>query len=59
MTTQEIKQRIETAIPGANAYVLDPMNDGEHLQAFVVSPQRYFSNSPCLGFKDFYSGEME
>lgn len=38
MTTEQIKQRIETAIPGTNAYVLDPMNDGEHLQAFVVSP---------------------
>jgi len=38
MTTEEIKQRIETAIPGASAYVLDPMNDGNHLQAFVISP---------------------
>ena len=38
MTTEEIKQRIETAIPGASAYVLDPMNDGAHLQAFVISP---------------------
>jgi acid stress-induced BolA-like protein IbaG/YrbA len=37
MTTDEIKQRIETAIPGTNAYVIDPMNDGAHLQAFVVS----------------------
>jgi len=38
MTTDEIKQRIETAIPDARAYVLDPMNDGAHLQAFVISP---------------------
>lgn len=38
MTTEEIKQRIETAIPGSSAYVLDPMNDGAHLQAFVISP---------------------
>jgi len=38
MTTDQIKQRIETAIPGSNAYVLDPMNDGAHLQAFVISP---------------------
>jgi len=37
MTTDEIKQRIEAAIPNACAYVLDPMNDGAHLQAFVVS----------------------
>jgi len=38
MTPEQIKQRIETAIPGAHAYVLDPMNDGAHLQAFVISP---------------------
>ena len=38
MTTDQIKERIETAIPGASAYVLDPMNDGAHLQAFVISP---------------------
>lgn len=38
MTTEQIKQRIETAIPQSSAYVLDPMNDGAHLQAYVVSP---------------------
>jgi len=38
MTPDEIKKRIETAIPGSIAYVLDPMNDGAHLQAFVISP---------------------
>ena len=38
MTTEAIKQRIEAAIPGATAHVLDPMNDGAHLQAFVISP---------------------
>ncbi|MEI7998976.1 MAG: BolA/IbaG family iron-sulfur metabolism protein [Candidatus Omnitrophota bacterium] len=38
MTLEEIKLRIEQAIPEATAYVLDPMNDGQHLQAFVVSP---------------------
>ena len=38
MTLEEIKNRIETAIPGSSAYVLDPMNDGAHLQAFVVAP---------------------
>jgi len=37
MTTEEIKQRIENSIPGSQAYVLDPMNDGAHLQALVVS----------------------
>ncbi len=38
MSTQEIKERIEKAIPGSSAYVLDPMNDGAHLQAFVIAP---------------------
>ena len=38
MTPDQIKQRIEAALPGSLAHVLDPMNDGAHLQAFVVSP---------------------
>ena len=38
MTTDEIKQTIERSVPNATAYVLDPMNDGQHLQAIVVSP---------------------
>ena len=33
-----IKQKIEAAVPGSTAYVLDPNNDGQHLQALVVSP---------------------
>ncbi len=32
-----IKQIIKKAVPDATVYVLDPMNDGQHLQAFVVS----------------------
>ncbi len=38
MTAQEIKNAIERSIPGATAHILDPMNDGQHLQAFVISP---------------------
>jgi len=38
MTTEAIKERIETAIPGSTVHVLDPMNDGAHLQAFVICP---------------------
>jgi acid stress-induced BolA-like protein IbaG/YrbA len=38
MTLQEIKLQIETALPGSTAYIMDPMNDGQHLQAIVVSP---------------------
>jgi len=37
MTLEEIKHIIESAIPDSTAHVLDPMNDGEHLQAIVVS----------------------
>lgn len=38
MTLDQIKQIIEQSIPQSKAYILDPMNDGQHLQAFVVSP---------------------
>ncbi len=38
MNTELVKQTIEESVPDAVAYVLDPMNDGQHLQAFVVSP---------------------
>ena len=37
MTLQDIKTTIENAIPGSIAHVMDPMNDGQHLQAFVIS----------------------
>ena len=38
MTLVEIKKAIEAAVPNSTAYILDPMNDGQHLQAIVVSP---------------------
>ena len=34
----EIKKKIEAVVPGATVYVLDPMNDGQHLPALVISP---------------------
>jgi acid stress-induced BolA-like protein IbaG/YrbA len=37
MITEDIKQTIEAAVPNAIVYVLDPMNDGQHLQALVIS----------------------
>lgn len=37
MTLQEIQKAIEEAVPESTAYVLDPMNDGQHLQAIVIS----------------------
>ncbi len=38
MTLDEIKKTIEGAVPNSTAYILDPMNDGQHLQAVVISP---------------------
>ncbi len=38
MTLTEIQQKIQTAIPDAEVHVLDPMQDGQHLQALVISP---------------------
>ena len=34
---ENIKQKIEAAVPGSTAHVLDPNNDGQHLQALVIS----------------------
>lgn len=39
MTLEEIKRTIEKSVPRSTAYVLDPMNDGQHLQAIVISPE--------------------
>ena len=38
MITREIKKIIESSVEQATAHVLDPMNDGHHLQALVISP---------------------
>lgn len=38
MRIDEIKKTIESAVPNATAYVLDPNNDGQHFQAIVISP---------------------
>ena len=38
MITREIQRIIESSIKNTTAHVLDPMNDGQHLQAIVISP---------------------
>lgn len=38
MTLSDIQQRILQAVPDAEVHVLDPMQDGQHLQALVISP---------------------
>ena len=37
MIVEQVKNTIQKAIPDATVYVLDPMNDGQHLQAIVIS----------------------
>ncbi|MCB9722055.1 MAG: BolA/IbaG family iron-sulfur metabolism protein [Candidatus Omnitrophica bacterium] len=39
MTLDQIKRIIEEHVPDSQAIVLDPYNDGEHLQALVISPE--------------------
>ena len=34
----KIKETIQTALPDATIYVMDPYNDGQHFQALVISP---------------------
>lgn len=38
MNLTDIENAINAAIPDATVHVLDPMNDGQHLQALVISP---------------------
>lgn len=38
-STDELKQRIETALPGAQAEVEDWTGGGDHFRATVVAPQ--------------------
>lgn len=38
MTLDQIKSIIEAHIPGSTVHILDPMKDGQHLQALVISP---------------------
>lgn len=38
MNLAEIKKTIEGAIPHSTAHVFDPNNDGQHLEAIVISP---------------------
>ena len=38
-STEELKQRIETAIPGARAEVIDLTGGGDHFRALVAAPE--------------------
>ncbi len=39
MIVDQIRTTILNAIPDAEVLVTDPMNDGQHFQAVVISPQ--------------------
>ncbi len=38
MTLEEIKNIIQKAVPHSSVFINDPLNDGQHLQAIVISP---------------------
>lgn len=38
-STEDLKERIETAIPGARADVTDLTGGGDHFRAIVVAPE--------------------
>lgn len=42
----QLQQQLTEALPGADVKVLDPMNDGQHLEALVISPD--FEGKPML-----------
>lgn len=46
MTPEDIQKIIEHSVPHARAHVLDPMCDGKHLQAIVISP--VFEGMPLI-----------
>ncbi len=46
MTLDELKEKIESLVPESTVYVLDPMRDGQHLQAIVISP--VFEGMPLI-----------
>lgn len=35
---EQIKAAIQAALPDATIHILDPMNDGQHFEAVVISP---------------------
>ena len=39
MDLNELKLKIQESVPESEVYILDPMNDGVHLEAIVVSSQ--------------------
>ncbi|MCB9771870.1 MAG: BolA/IbaG family iron-sulfur metabolism protein [Candidatus Omnitrophica bacterium] len=38
MTVDELQKTIASLVPQSTVYVLDPMRDGQHLEAIVISP---------------------
>ncbi len=38
MTPSDVKEVIKKSVSDAEVHIMDPMNDGQHLQAIVISP---------------------
>lgn len=43
---EQIKHLIEAGLPDAVAYIENPLNDGQHFQAYVISPS--FAGQPLV-----------
>lgn len=46
MTLNELKDKIAALVPNSTVYILDPMKDGQHLQALVISS--FFEGMPLI-----------
>ena len=46
MICEDIKNIIQKALPDSDVFVLDPMQDGQHLVALVISPS--FAGMPLV-----------
>ena len=62
--TEHIQATIEKAIPDARVAIIDPYNDGQHFEAYVVSPS--FGGLPLVkqhqmvlnSLKDEFAGNV-
>ncbi len=57
MIVNDVKITIEKAVPQSTVHVLDPMNDGQHLQAIVISP--IFQGMPLIKQHQMVMGALK
>lgn len=46
MYLSQLKEKIKSLVPNSTVYILDPMRDGQHLEALVISP--VFDGMPLI-----------